>query len=180
MDYERIGTGALVAATVVVGGAIALGDQPGRVLNGIGGMAWFASAGLLVLAARTRPSHPWQWVATIGLTAAVAFVVKPSDLTLATIGLGGSGLVMGLLAKRDPMLWVKLIPALYLPMHIGTAVLKAIGRRVLGMEASIRTDPPPTAAIVPFVMVVAAVAGGLIAQAIRQRGGLRGWRRQAV
>ncbi len=52
MNYERIGTGTLVAATIVVGGAIAIGDEPGRILNGVGGLTWFASSGLLVLAAR--------------------------------------------------------------------------------------------------------------------------------
>ncbi|MGN6032719.1 MAG: hypothetical protein ACTHQE_13780, partial [Thermomicrobiales bacterium] len=77
---------------------------------------------------------------------------------------------IGMAAKADPILWAKLIPGLYLPMHIGTAVLKAVGRSALGMEASIRSEPPPTAAVVPFVMVVAAVAGGFLASALRERG----------
>jgi hypothetical protein len=70
------------------------------------------------------------------------------------------------------LLWAKLVPAFYLPMHIGTAVLKAVGRSILGMESSIRSEPPPTAAIVPAVMVAAALAGGWIAQRVkRSRGG---------
>jgi len=173
MNYERIGTGTLVAATVIVGGAIALGNEPGRILNGVGGLTWFASSGLLVLAARKSETYRWQWVATTALTAAVAFVIKPTDLTLAVIGFGGAGLAIGMAAKADPLLWAKLIPALYLPAHIGTAVLKAAGRSMFGMESSIRSAPPPTAAIVPFVMVAAAIAGGLIASVLRQRGVLR-------
>ncbi len=103
----------------------------------------------------------------------MAFVIKPTDLTLAVIGFGGAGFVIGMLAKTDPMLWAKLVPALYLPAHIGTAVLKAAGRSMLGMESSIRSAPPPTAAIVPFVMVAAAIAGGIVATALRQRGFIR-------
>jgi len=176
MNLERIGTGVLVSATVIVGGAIMLGEDSGRILNGIGGLTWFASSGLLVLAARKSDTFRWQWGATIALTAAVAFVIKPTDLTLATIGFGGAGLAIGMLAKADPLLWAKLIPALYLPAHIGTAVLKAAGRSALGMEASIRSAPPPTAAIVPFVMVATAVVGGLIATAWRQRSSSRSHR----
>ncbi len=169
MNYEKIGTGALVSATVIVGGAIAIGGEPGKIINGIGGITWFVSTGLLVLAARKRQMFRWQWVAIVGLTAAVAFVIKPSDLELAIVGFGGAGIVIGMLAKADPLLWAKLVPALYLPAHIGTAVLKAAGRSLLGMDASIRSSPPPTAAIVPFVMVAAAIAGGFIATAWRQR-----------
>lgn len=169
MNVERVGTGALVAATIIVGGAIAVGGESGRILNGIGGLTWFASSGLLVLAARKSDTYRWQWGAAIALTAAVAFVIKPTDLTLAIMGFGGAGLVVGMLAKTDPLLWAKLIPALYLPAHIGTAVLKAVGRNMLGMESTIRSAPPPTATIVPFAMVVAAIAGGLVATAFRQR-----------
>jgi hypothetical protein len=88
---------------------------------------------------------------------------------LATIGSGGAGLVAGLVARRDPIFWAKLIPALYLPLHIGTAVLKAVGRSALGIESSIRTEPPPTAAIVPAAMLVLATAGGWFASKLRQR-----------
>ncbi len=169
---ERIGTGALVAATVVVGTSIVLGDAPGRVLNEVGGLAWFASAAMLAVEGKRRGA-PWtQWVAIGGLTAVVAFVVKPSDLMLASVGFGAAGLAAGLVAQRDVLLWAKLVPAFYLPMHIGTAVLKAVGRSILGMESSIRSEPPPTAAIVPAVMVAAALAGGWIAQRVkRSRGG---------
>lgn len=177
--YEQIGTLTLVTATGIVAASILADGQLAKVLNGVGGLTWFASSALLVMAGRQSQKHRRQWAATIGLTAAVAFVIKPTDLTLATVGFGATGLAMGMAAKADPVLWAKLIPGLYLPMHIGTAVLKAAGRSALGMEASIRTQPPPTAAVVPFVMVVAAVAGGFVASALRERGVGFGKRRVA-
>jgi hypothetical protein len=164
---ERIGTGALAAATVIAGTSIVLGDAPGRFLNGVGGLTWFASAAMLAVEGRRRGAPGTQWAAVGALTAAVAFVIRPSDLTLASVGFGAAGLLSGLIARNDVMLWAKMIPALYLPMHIGTAILKAAGRSLLGMEASIRTEPPPTAAIVPAVMLVAAVAGGWVAGRIK-------------
>lgn len=105
------------------------------------------------------------------MTAVVAFLIRPSDLVLVTIGFGGAGLLAGLSARRDVIFWAKTIPAFYLPMHIGTAIAKAAGRSLLGMESSIRTEPPPTAAIVPVVMLMTAVAGGWVAKRIRERPG---------
>jgi len=99
----------------------------------------------------------------------VAFVIKPSDLVLASVGFGGAGLIAGILVQRDPIFWAKMIPAFYLPLHIGTAILKAVGRNALGMESSIRTDPPPTAAVVPAIMLGAALVGGWLARSIRAR-----------
>ncbi|HWK79321.1 MAG TPA: hypothetical protein VNP95_01070 [Thermomicrobiales bacterium] len=177
--YEQLGTATLVTATGIVAASILADGQLAKALNGVGGLTWFASSALLVMAGRQSPKHRWQWAATIGLTAAVAFVIKPTDLTLATVGFGATGLAIGMAAKADPILWAKLIPGLYLPMHIGTAILKAVGRSALGMEASIRSEPPPTAAVVPFVMVVAAVAGGFLASALRERGVGLGKRRPA-
>jgi hypothetical protein len=166
---ERIGSGVLVAATLVVGVSIVLDDAPARILNGVGGLTWFASAAILAAEGKRREAPLTQWAAIGALTAAVAFVIRPSDLVLASIGFGAAGLGAGLIAKRDVMLWAKMVPALYLPMHIGTAVLKAAGRSMLGMESSIRTEPPPTAAIVPAVMVAAAVVGGCVATWIRTK-----------
>lgn len=178
--YEQIGTAALVSATGIVAVSILTDGQLSKALNGVGGLTWFASSALLVMAARGSDKHSWQWAGTLGLTAAVAFVIKPSDLTLALIGFGPAGFAIAMAAKSNPVLWAKLIPGLYLPMHIGTAILKAAGRSALGMDASIRTQPPPTAAIVPFVMVAAAVVGGVIASTLRQRGFAFGKRRPAA
>jgi hypothetical protein len=167
--YERVGTALLVGATGVVGVSIAAGGEVGRVLNGVGGLSWFAAAGFMVAAAGQRERRSWQWPAAIALTGAVAFVIKPTDATLAIAGFGVAGAIMGLVVERDPVLWAKLIPALYLPAHIGTALLKVAAREVLGLEASVRTQPPPIAFAVPAIMVAAAWVGGYLAVVIRQR-----------
>lgn len=167
--YERVGTALLVGATGIVGVSIAAGGEVGRVLNGAGGLAWFSAAGFLVAAARRSDRRAWQWPAAIALTGAVAFVIKPTDATLAIAGFGAAGAVMGSLAPDRPVLWAKLIPALYLPAHIGTALIRVAGRELLGLEASVRTQPPPIAFAVPAIMVAAAWAGGAIASEVRKR-----------
>lgn len=169
--YERVGTALLVGATGVVGVSIAAGGEVGRVLNGVGGLTWFSAAGVMVAAARQGERRGWQWPAAMALTGAVAFVIKPTDATLAIAGFGVAGAVMALLAVDRPVLWAKLIPALYLPAHIGTALLKVAGRELLGLEASVRTQPPPIAFAVPALMVAAAWASGAVAGEIRKRRG---------
>lgn len=167
MRWERIGTGLLISATLVVGASILAGGDFGRALNATGGVCWFLAAGMLVSAARKSSRQPTMWAGVIGLTAVVAFLVRPSDLVLATIGFGAAGILAGLLARDHELLWVTLIPGLYLPFHIGTAVLKATVRSMMGIETSIRSDPPPTAAIVPLMMVAAALLGGYAVVSIK-------------
>lgn len=152
----------LLIATLVVGVSILASGTPSRILNGIGGIMWFAAAAWLVWTALQISRRTSLWGALIVLTAVVAFVVRPSDLILATLGFLVCGALAGLLAGDGRLIWPTLIVALYLPMHIGTAVLKAVVRSIQGNEASIRTDPPPTAALVPIVMLIAAIAGGLL------------------
>lgn len=165
---ERVATGTLAAATVVVGASIIADGTLAKGLNGVAGLTWFASSAMFIVEGRRRGVGALQWAGTIGLASVVAFVIRPSDLALASIGFGGVGMVVALTARRDPMLLAKMIPALYLPLHIGTAVAKAAGRSALGLETSIRTEPPPTAAVVPAVMLVAAIAGGWIASRFRR------------
>jgi hypothetical protein len=124
---------------------------------------------MLVSATLKASRQVTPWIVVICLTAVVAFIVRPSDLLLAAVGFGGAGLIVGSLAQNHELLWVKLVPALYLPFHIGTALLRALVRAMTGTEASIRSEPPPTAAIVPLTMVVAALAGGYVAVSIKAR-----------
>jgi hypothetical protein len=97
--------------------------------------------------------------------------VKPTDFVPALVGFGLAGMAVSFAAPRYAVLWAKLIVGLYLPFHIGTAVAKAMYRNVTGTEASIRTDPPPTAALVPLVMLAAAIGGAMLVQALRERRG---------
>ena len=166
---ERIATITLATATVIVGASILADGQLARMLNGVAGLTWFASSAMFIMEGRRRGASGLQWAGVLALTAGVAFVVKPSDIVLAIIGFTPAAVLAAMIVRRDPMLWAKMIPALYLPLHIGTAVLKAAGRSAMGMESSIRSEPPPTAAIVPAVMLAAALAGGVIARKILRR-----------
>lgn len=169
MGLQRIGTVLLIFAALVVAGSILDGGDAGRALNAFGGVCWFLAAGMLVRAALKLSRQPAMWASITGLTAVVAFVIRPSDLILAAVGFGAAGIIVGLLARNHELLWVTLVTALYLPFHIGTAILKVVVRSMMGIEASIRSEPPPTAAIVPLMMVVAALVGGYAAVAIKAR-----------
>ncbi len=173
MRFDKIGTMLLLVATLVVGVSIMLNDGAARVLNGLGGVAWFAAAAVLGIASTRSSRSPQQWAAAVLLTTLVAFVIKPSDLVLAIVGFGLAGAVMVWLSPSHDLLWATFIVALYLPFHIGAAVVRMIGRSLAGIEATIRTDPPPTAPLVPLVMVIAAIGGGLIGQRLARSRHLR-------
>ncbi|MBA2468519.1 MAG: hypothetical protein H0V37_03865, partial [Chloroflexia bacterium] len=128
-----------------------------------------SAAGLLGLAA-WRTSRRWTvWVAAFALTCLVAFVVTPSDFVAAVVGFGLACTAIAVVARDNTVLWSKLVVGLYLPFHIGTAVAKAVYRGATGGESTIRTDPPPTAAFVPLVMLLTAIACGLAVRAIVHR-----------
>lgn len=160
---QMIGTAALAVAAALVGLAIALEGTAGSIVNGAGGLLWFAATVMLVVAGvKTRPAV-WLWLLLAGLTLLVAFVVKPSAMVPTLVGFIPAGFVMATMAARSKLLWAVLVPACYLPAHIGTAVVRSVVREMLGNDAPLRTDPPPTAAMVPLLMVVCALIGGLLA-----------------
>lgn len=168
-SLERTATATLAAATVIVGASIVADGALAKGLNGVAGLTWFASSAMMAIEGRRRGATPVQWAGILALTAGVAFVIRPSDFTLAVTGFVPAGFVAAAAMRRNPLLWAKAIPAFYLPLHIGTAVLKAAGRSALGLESSIRTEPPPTAAIVPLVMLGSAILGGWIADRVLRR-----------
>jgi hypothetical protein len=167
---ERRGTWMLIAAVILVALSIVLSGSAAKAFNGLAGMTWFAAAAMLGIAAWRLRSGRTLWAAAIILTAMVAFVVKPSDFVPAIAGFGLAGLAIALVTGRqDRYLWAKLIVGLYLPFHIGTAVLRAVYRSMTGSEASIRSEPPPTAELVPIAMLLSAVAGAWLAGALQGR-----------
>ncbi len=169
MRAERVGTSLLAAAIVLVAFSILLEGSVSRMLNGVAGVTWFASAVFLVIAVRQGRSRPRDWIAAVVLTALVAFVVTPSDFLPAIVGFGLAGAAVALIAGESEVLWAKVIVGLYLPLHVGTALVKAVWRAVTDGEASIRTDPPPTAALVPMAMLLSAVAAALLVREWRRR-----------
>jgi len=168
-NLERNGTIALVAATVLVAISIILDGMPARIFNGIAGLTWFSAAALLASAAWRTDRRAQMWGVAIVLTALVAFVVKPTSFMPAIVGFGVAGCAIALVVRRNGLLWAKVVVGLYLPLHIGTAVMKAVYRNMAGSDSSIRTDPPPTAAVVPMVMLAAAIGGAIVAQWMKSR-----------
>lgn len=165
----KIGIAGLALGALLVGVAIVMDSDVGRAVNGVGGVLWFASTVLLTLAAwRTRPPV-WLWAVLALVVIAVAFVVKPSAIVPAMIGFVPAGLLLGAIAPKSKLLWAALVPAWYLPAHIGTAIATSAVNAMLGNEASLRTDPPPTAAIVPLVMVACALVGGVLGRYVVER-----------
>ena len=169
MVSQRSGTLMLIAAAALVGVAIALDGSLARVVNGVGGLLWFASTAVLILVGvRMRPPV-WLWGVLAIVTIVVAFVVTPSAAVSTLVGFIPAGFLMSAVGSRSRLLWATLVPACYLPAHIGTAVIRAGVRTMLGSDAPLRTDPPPTAALVPLLMVVCALAGGFLAMQIMSR-----------
>lgn len=168
-QLERMATNTLVVAAILVGASIIADGTLSRALNGIAGVGWFLSTAMFLVEGHRRGARWIRWLLILALTAVVAYVVRPSDFVLALAGIVPTAALIGLVMGRDELFWAKLVPALYLPMHIGTAVIKAAIRNASGQEASIRTEPPPTAALVPLVMVIAAIIGGFIALMANQR-----------
>jgi hypothetical protein len=168
---ERTGTVVLLVATILVAISILLDGAPAKAFNGVAGITWFSATALLVVAGWKVSRKQSLWLTLIVLTAGVAFVVKPTDMVLALLGFSPAGFLVGVLARDGRILWGTLVAGLYLPFHIGTAVLKAVGRSLTGGEASIRSEPPPTAALVPLVMLLAAMAGAAVASYLIARRG---------
>lgn len=166
---EERGARILLAAGVLVGIAIALDGPVAKAFNGAAGIAWFISAWLMVRGAlrHDRGRNVVAAAVVVGLVLVIA--VKPSDLLWAAIGFTIGGVLVGATAKTEPDLAALVLPALWLPLHLLVAVSRAAERALRDIPTSVRTDPPPTAAIVPLAMIVAAYAGGLIVAGFRER-----------
>ncbi len=167
---EQTGTLLLVAAGLVVAVAIAASGPIARGTNGVAGILWIASA-VMLISARRDDSRFWSRLAIVaGIGLGLVLVIKPSDLTWAIAGFGVAGAIIALLFRDQGIGWAKVLPALWLPEHLATAIGRAVIRTVRDLPTSVRTDPPPTAAFVPLAMILAAWGGAIIVVRLRNRG----------
>lgn len=158
-DAAVLVPGALLAASAaIVGVAIALDGTPARVVNAVGIVGWFAAGVWLVRSVRRVDGRVVGAAATPATVLVLAFVVRPTDLFAALIGFSIGGAIVAAVGRGAPLHWALLLPAAWLPAHVGVA----IGRSLLAGATSVRTDPPPTAVVVPLAMVAAATASGLL------------------
>jgi hypothetical protein len=164
-----LATANLVAASLVIAIAILAGDPIAKIVNGIGGVLWIGSAIMLIVALRQQKRFIHFVSFILADCLLLVLLVKPSDYLWAIIGFGLGGVLVGFITGTQARNWAPLLPAVWLPAHLIVAVGRAIVRSIEGTEASVRTDPPPTAALVPFAMVVASIAGAFLIDWLRNR-----------
>lgn len=153
----------LILAAALVGVAIAADGPLARIANGLGGLLWVTAA--LLLAGSLRGTRrPWLGaLVAAAVIALLVLVVRPGDLAGALLGFALGGLVVALAAPTRRATWAMLMAAAWLPAH----VLLRIAEAALAGQARVRTEPPPTAALVPLAMVLAALAAGLLVGQLR-------------
>jgi hypothetical protein len=160
----RMAAAGLILAATIVGVAIIVGGGMSRILNPIGALLWLASGVLLALSLPRVERPVLGYVAAIASGVILGALVRPGSLIEAVVGFAIAGAVVVLVAGDRSGAWALLAPAIYLPVHL----LIGIGRAI-AHGGGVRTDPPPTAAIVPLAMLLAAaVAGALAASALRR------------
>jgi hypothetical protein len=158
----------LVIASLVVAVAILLsGEEIGSTISGIGGILWIAAAIWMLVELRTEPRRIVIGLVALAGALVMAAVVKPGNYLEAIVGFAIAGAAVGFAAGPGAARWAMLPAALYFPLHI----IIAIGRvAVSGGARSVRTQPPPTDALVQVAMVAAAgIAGYLVAMLFQQR-----------
>ncbi len=160
----RTAAAGLILAATIVGVAIVVGGATARILNPIGALLWLASGVLLALSLPSVERRTLGFVVAIASGVILGALVRPGSLVEAVVGFAIAGAVVVFAAGDRSGGWALLAPAIYLPVHLLIGVGRAIVR-----GGGVRTDPPPTAAIVPLAMLLAAaVAGTLVATAMRR------------
>lgn len=160
----RTAAGGLFVAAAIVGLAIVVGGAAARILNPIGAVLWVACGVLLAVSVPAAQRPALGWVVAVGSGFLLGAVVRPAGLIEAVVAFAFAGIAVVLAAGDKSGGWALLAPALYLPVHLAIGIGRAILR-----NGGIRTEPPPTAAIVPLAMLLAAaVAGALAATLIRR------------
>lgn len=161
--------GVLIAASLFVALAILLDGQVSRTVNSVGGLLWLVAAVFLIRGLRGHDRFlPLLTLSTL-LTLVLTFVTSPSDYLSASIGFAVAGAAIAFVARSHGTDWAATIPALWLPIHLVVALIRVAERTIRDIPATVRTDPPPTSAFVPFVMVVAAFAGGAVVREVRRQ-----------
>lgn len=161
---RRFGALVLFAATAMVAISILLDGAGARIANGVGGLAWFLAAVLMARAAWRSSHRPVVWATALASTALVEFIVRPVDLIPTIVGFSFAAMLVAIVARQDTVVWAMTIVAFYLPFHVGTAIARTLYRIATGGPSAIRSDAPPTAALVPIVMFVTALGCGYLAQ----------------
>lgn len=155
----------LVLAGLIVALAIVVGGSAARALNGIGAVLWVGSGVVLALSLPRPERLSLAWIGALVSGGLLGAVIRPSTFEVAIAGFAIAGAAVVLLGGDRSGGWALMAPAIYLPVHLTIGIGRAIMR---GSE--MRVAPPPTAALLPLSMVLAAVvAGGVAAYLLRSR-----------
>ena len=160
----------LIAAGALVGSAIWLDGPLSRAINGVAVLIWVAAAVVLARSLRFTERRLPPMVFVAGLIVLLVLILRPGDLVAAGIGFALGGSMLALVAPTRGVTWALLLAAAWLPVHI---VLR-VAFSLLAGSARVRTEPPPTSAFVPLVMILAAFLGALFVILVSRRGGFRG------
>ena len=146
----------LVVAAIVVGIAIGMDGDGRRFVNGIGGILWLIGA-FLIFTRSVASGVAWRQIGlVIAVILVLSWLIRPTDPVWAVIGFGWGGVVVGYSGRDLGSKLGAMLGALWLPAHLLIAVVRAGIREVRDQPAALRTDPPPTAVLVPLIMVLAA------------------------
>jgi len=146
----------LIAAAIVVGIAIGLDGDIRKLVNGVGGILWLVAAFFIVRGTVAAGATFQQIAVAIGIILVLSSLIRPSDPLLAAIGFGWGGVAVGWIGRDLGSKLGALLGALWLPAHLLIAVASAAIRELQDKQATLRSDPPPTAVLVPLIMVLAA------------------------
>lgn len=160
----RMGATGLLVAGAIVGVAIYVGGPAARALNGVGAIIWLGSAVALIRALPHVPRAAAGRLVALATGVAVAGWVRPATISESVLVFLVAGAAVVLVAGDRAGAWGLLVPAIYLPAHLVIGIGRAIMR-----GGAMRTEPPPTAALVPLAMIVAALVGGMAAAALARR-----------
>lgn len=161
----QIAVAGLIAAGLVVALAIVLGGSAARALNGVGALLWVASGVLLAISLPRPDRLAFAWVTAVIAGVVLGAYIRPATFAVAIVGFAVAGAAVVLLGGDRTGGWALMAPAIYLPVHLAIGIGRALLR-----GAEMRVAPPPTAALLPLSMVVAALlAGWAAAHLMRSR-----------
>ena len=160
----RIAAIGLFVAAAIVGVAIVVGGSAARAINPIGAVLWVGSGVLLAVSLPEVCNRAGGWGAAIASGLVLGAIVRPAEIGAAAFAFSLAGMFVVFVAGDPSGGWSLLAPAIYLPVHL----IIGIGRAMV-TDAGVRTDPPPTAALVPLAMLLGAVVGGMVGAAVLRR-----------
>ena len=154
----------LFLAALIVGIAISIEGDSRRIVNGIGGAMWLIATVLIVVRS-IAAGVTWRQVAlVIAVILILSYLITPRDPVWAAIGFGWGGIVVGFAGRQLGSRLGAMLGSLWLPAHLLLAIGSAAVRELRDRSATLRSDPPPTAVLVPLIMVMAAWLFAMLAQ----------------